>query len=160
MFKYMNSETQEISPIIKKYISFKSEYEDFTVRINKKKEELFEQKDYSKWSLAPGTESQLPMFQNNKKIAFEKMLYKETFLLSEEKKRIACTLHLLFKQYNKIIKNQSNELEDYFKKLKEKNELVIGDAHNLIKLFSLIAENKVENKVENDKDTDKNEINN
>ena len=146
MFKYINSETQEISPIIKKYISFKSEYEDFTVRINKKKEELFEQKDYSKWSLAPGTESQLPMFQNNKKIAFEKMLYKETFLLSEEKKRIACTLYLLFKQFNKIIKNQSNELEEYFKKLKEKNELVLGDAHNVIKMFSLIAENKEENK--------------
>ena len=158
IFKYMNLETCEISPIYKNFLSFKSEYEDFTLRINKKKEELFEQKDYSKWSLAPGTESQLPMFQNNKKIAFEKMLYKETFLLSEEKKRIACTLHLLFKQYNKIIKNQSNELEDYFKKLKEKNELVIGDAHNLIKLFSLIAENKAETKVENDKE--KNEINN
>ncbi len=92
--------------------------------------------------MKPGTESQLPMFQNNKKIAFEKMLYKETYLLTQEKKRIACTLHLLFKQFNKILKNQSNELENYFKNLKETNKTVIDDANNLIKLFSLLAENK------------------
>jgi len=142
IFNYMNLETQEISKIYKNYTTFKVEYEDFTIRINKRKEELFEQKDYSKWSLKPGTESQLPMFQNNKKIAFEKMLYKETYLLTQEKKRIACTLHLLFKQFNKILKNQSNELENYFKNLKETNKTVIDDANNLIKLFSLLAENK------------------
>ena len=142
IFNYMNLETQEISKIYKNYTTFKVEYEDFTIRINKRKEELFEQKDYSKWSLKPGTESQLPMFQNNKKIAFEKMLYKETYLLTQEKKRIACTLHLLFKQFNKILKNQSNELENYFKNLKETNKAVIDDANNLIKLFSLLAENK------------------
>ena len=142
IFNYMNLETQEISKIYKNYTTFKVEYEDFTIRINKRKEELFEQKDYSKWSLKPGTESQLPMFQNNKKIAFEKMLYKETYLLTQEKKRIACTLHLLFKQFNKILKNQSNGLENYFKNLKETNKTVIDDANNLIKLFSLLAENK------------------
>ena len=84
----MNLESQELSHIYKNYITFKNEYEDFTIRINKRKEELFEQKDYSKWSLQPRTELQLPMLQNNKKIAFEKMLYKEVFLLSQEKKEL------------------------------------------------------------------------
>ena len=153
-FKYMNLETQELSHIYRNYTTFKSEYEDFTLRINKKKEELFEQKDFSKWSLQPGTESQLPMFQNNKKIAFEKMLYKETYLLSQEKKRIACTVHLLFRQYDKMLKHQSNDLEEYFKNLKEKNELVLGDAHSLIKLFSIIAEGK-ENENEKEKQNKK-----
>ena len=139
-YKYLNLETQELSQIYKNYVNYKNEYEDFTIRVNKKKEELFEQKDYSKWSLAPGTENQLPMFQNNKKIAFEKMLYKETYLLTQEKQRIACTVHLLFKQYNKMIKHQTNDLEEYFKNLKEKHALVLGDAHNLIKLFSIIEE--------------------
>jgi hypothetical protein len=153
-FKYMNLETQELSHIYRNYTTFKSEYEDFTLRINKKKEELFEQKDFSKWSLQPGTESQLPMFQNNKKIAFEKMLYKETYLLSQEKKRIACTVHLLFRQYDKMLKHQSSDLEEYFKNLKEKNELVLGDAHSLIKLFSIIAEGK-ENENEKEKQNKK-----
>jgi hypothetical protein len=141
----MDLETQEMSPIYKDYITFKNEYEDFTIRINKKKEELFLSKDYSKWSLAPGTESQLPMFQNNKKISFEKMLYKETFLLAEEKKRVACTIHYLFKQFDKMIKYQSNDLEKFLNNLKEDNRTVAGDAHNLLKLFSM---EKIEEKEE------------
>ena len=152
LFKYMNLETQELSFIYKNYINFKNEYEDFTIRINKKKEELFEQKVYSKWSLEPGTESQLPMFQNNKKIAMEKMLYKETYLLIQEKKRIAVTVYLLFKEFNKIIKHQSNDLEEFFINLKAKNEFVVGDANNLIQLFSLLTTEKDKAK---DKETPK-----
>jgi hypothetical protein len=145
LFKFMDLETQEMSPIYKDYISFKNEYEDFTLRINRKKEELFLSKDYSKWSLAPGTESQLPMFQNNKKISFEKMLYRETFLLAEEKKRVACTIHYLFKQFDKMIKYQSNDLEKFVNNLKVDHQTVAGDAHNLLKLFSM---DKVEGKEE------------
>ena len=161
VFKYINLETQELSQIYKKYISYKNEYEDYSARVNKRKEDLFEQKDYKNWSLAPGTEKQLPMFQNNKKIAFEKMLYRETFFLAEEKKRIACSIHYLFKQYNKMIKNQSDELEKYFKDLKENNKIVIGDAHSLVELFSLIKEeNKNEkNENKNEKNENKNEKN-
>ena len=81
------------------------------------------------------------------------MLYKETFLLSQEKKRIACTVHLLFRQYDKMLKHQSNDLEEYFKNLKGKNELLLGDAHNLINLFSIIAEKK-ENEKENKKENE------
>ena len=155
LYKYINLETQELSHIYKNYISNKNEYEDFTIRINKKKEDLFEQKDYSKWSLAPGTESQLPMFQNNKKIAFEKMLYKETYLLTQEKKRIACTVYLLFKQYDKMLKHQSNDLVEYFKNLKNKNDVVLGDAHNLVKIFSIISDENCKKKDENNKDKEK-----
>lgn len=158
LYKYINLETQELSHIYKNYILNKNEYEDFTIRINKRKEDLFEQKDYSKWSLAPGTESQLPMFQNNKKIAFEKMLYKETYLLTQEKKRIACTVYLLFKQYDKMLKHQSNDLLEYFKNLKNKNDVVLGDAHNLIKIFSIISDENDKKKDENNKDKEKVEI--
>ena len=159
LYKNMNLETQELSHIYKNYIAYKNEYEDFTLRINKKKEELFEQKDYSKWSLAPGTESQLPMFQNNKKIAFEKMLYKETYLLTQEKKRIGCTVHLLFKQFDKLLKNQSKDLEQYFKNLKEKNDIVIGDTYNVIKIFSIIVDEK-DKQEDKEKDKDKEKVEN
>ena len=147
IFKLINFETQELSQIHKKYVIYKNEYEDYTSRVNKRKEELYEQKDYKNWSLVPGTENQLPMFQNNKKVAFEKMLYKETLFLGEEKKRIACTVHYLFKEYEKMIKRQSNELENFFKKIKEKNKVVIGDAYSLIQLFSINKENNNEIKV-------------
>ena len=142
VFKYMDYETQEMCHIYKNYITFKDEYEDFTYRINKRKEELFERKDYSKWSLAPGTESQLSMFKNNRKIAMEKMLYRETILLAEEKKRVACTIHYLFRQFDKMLIYQTVDLEKYLKNLKENNKLVVADGHNLLKLFSLIKEDQ------------------
>ena len=70
------------------------------------------------------------------------MLYKETYLLTQEKRRLACTIHFLFKQYNKMIKDQTDEMEDYFKNLKEKNKIILGDAINLIKIFSIITKKK------------------
>ena len=73
------------------------------------------------------------------------MLYKETFLLAEEKKRVACTIHYLFKQFDKMIKYQSNDLEKFLNNLKEDNRTVAGDAHNLLKLFSM---EKIEEKEE------------
>ena len=142
MFKYLNLETQEMSHIYKSYINYKNEYENFSTLVNKKKEELFESKEYNKWSLAPGTENQLPLFQNIKKIAFEKMLYKETLLITFEKKRVAATVCLLFKQFDKLLKHQGNELEEYFRNLKGKDEFVLGDAVNLIKIFSLLSNEK------------------
>ena len=146
MVKYLNLETQEISHIYKSYISFKNEYENFYYQLNKKKEELFESKAYNKWSLAPGTEKQLPLFQNIKKIAFEKMLYRETMLIAYEKRRVAACIYLLFKQFDRLIKHQGNDLEEYFQNLKEKNEFILGDAHNLIKIFSLLSNEKEDDK--------------
>ena len=148
IFKFLNFHTQELSQIYKNYVSYKNEYEDFSSRINKRKEDLYEQKDYKNWQLAPGTENQLHLFQNNKKAAFEKMLFRETFLLTEEKKRIACTIHYLFKQYEKMVKYQSIDLENYLTNLKENNKLVVGDAHSLIELFSFNKGEKQEIKQE------------
>ena len=137
LFKFLNLDTQELSQIYKTYTTFKNEYEEFTIRVHKRKEELFQQKDYNNWGLAPDVESQLEFFQDNKKIAFEKMLFRETFLLTEEKKRIAFTIYYMHKQYDKMVKYQSINLKNYLQNLQENNKLVIGDAHTLINLFSL-----------------------
>ena len=137
VFKYMGMEYMEMDIIHKNYLAFKNEYEDFTQRINKKKTELFEQKDYKNWSLKPGTEKELPMFQNNKKIAFEKMLYKETYLLVEEKKRVACTVYLLFKQFDKLLKHQSENISNYFEELKTKNKAIVEDTQKILELFEI-----------------------
>ena len=93
-------------------------------------------KDQSKWSVEPGTEDQIPKYVNNKKLAFEKMLYKETNLQSEEKKLIACTVYFLIKQFNKLMRCQSDKGHDYFSKMKQVNQIIVADAFNLMKLFS------------------------
>ena len=135
-FNYMNLEIQEMNFISQQFLQYKKDYEDFSAKLNKKKEELFVQKDQSKWSVEPGTEDQIPKYVNNKKLAFEKMLYKETNLQGEEKKLIACTVYFLIKQFNKLMRCQSDNVHNYFSKMKQDNQIIVADAFNLMKLFS------------------------
>lgn len=141
-FKCMNLEFQGLDNIYKSFINFKHEYEDFTTIINRKKEELYESKEYDKWEFQPGTEDMIPMVKENKPVALEKMLYRESHLLREEKKRIAYTIYSMNKQFNKLLKHQSDYIVDYFgNNMKNNQELFIGDALNLIKLFSIDTSN-------------------
>lgn len=135
-FNYMNLEIQEMSVINQQFVAYKKDYEDFSAKLNKKKEDLFSQKDQSKWSVEPGTEDQIPKYVNNKKLAFEKMLYQETTFQSDEKKLVACTVYFMMKQFNKLMKCQSENVHNYFSKMKQDNQIIVGDAFNLIKLFS------------------------
>ena len=139
-FNYINLEVQEITLLHQSFAAYKKEYEDISLKLNKRKEELFNQKDFSKWSVEPGTENQIQNYASNKKLAFEKMLYKETELQNNEKKLVACTLYLMNKQFNKLMKCQSDDVFNYFAKMKENNQTIVGDAFNLIKLFSVEKE--------------------
>ena len=141
-FNYINFEIQEMNTINQSFISYKKEYEDLSKKLNKRKEELYAQKDFNKWSVEPGTEDQIQKYANNKKLAFEKMLYQETELQNNEKKLVACTQYLMQKQFNKLMKNQSDDVMNYFDKMKQDNQIIVGDAFNLIKLFSIEKEDK------------------
>ena len=136
-FNYVNLEVHEMNTINEAFIAYKKEYEDFSVKLKKRKEDLYHQKDQSKWGLEPGTEDQVQKYINNKELAFEKMLYKETELQNDEKKLVACTLYLMNKQFNKLMKYQSEDVVNYFDKMKQDNQSIVGDAFNLIKLFSV-----------------------
>ena len=141
-FNYINLEVQEITGLQQSFLAYKKEYEDMSIKLNKRKEDLYAQKDYSKWSVEPGTEDQIQKYANNKKIAFDKMLYKETELQNNAKKLVACTLHLMNKQFDKLMKCQSDDVFNYFAKMKQDNQTIVGDAFNLIKLFSMEKEEK------------------
>ena len=139
-FNYINLEIQEMSALHQSFIAYKKHYEDYSAKINKKKEELFNRKDFNNWQVEPGTENQISNYSNNKKLAFEKMLYKETDLQNNEKKLVACTLYLMNKQFDKLMKLQSEDVINYFSKMKQENQTIVGDAFNLIKLFSVEKE--------------------
>ena len=141
-FNYINLEVQEMNTLNQSFVAYKKEYEDISFKLNKRKEDLYAQKDYSKWSVEPGTEDQIQKYANNKKLAFEKMLYQETELQNNEKKLVACTLYLMDKQFNKLMKCQSDDVFNYFSKMKQDNQIIVGDAFNLIKLFSVEKEEK------------------
>ena len=42
----------------------------------------------------------------------------------------------MMKQFNKLLRCQSENLHNYFIKMKQDNQIIVGDAFNFIKLFS------------------------
>ena len=78
---YFGLEINEMKAIFKKYNEFKSEYETFTSMINKRKEQLFTSKKIDNWGVEIGTEDEIPNYIDDKKVAFQKMLYKEKIFI-------------------------------------------------------------------------------
>jgi len=139
-FNYYGLGINEMNTIFKKYTEFKNEYESFTSIINKKKEKLFATKNIEKWDVEPGTEDDIPNYLDNKDIAFEKMLYKETILLKEEKKRICATIYLMNKQFDKLIKYQNENIKIYYDSMVKNSKDIFGNEHLLNDLLGV--ENK------------------
>ena len=140
-FNYIGLEISQMNLIFKKYVEYKNEYESFTNMINKKKEQLFASKKIENWSVEPGTEEDIPIFLNDKQLAFKKMLYKENILLREEKKRIACTIYIMNKQFDKLMKNQNERIKNYYDSVKENSNIIFGHSQMLKQLIEGFSNN-------------------
>ena len=125
-FNYLNMEMNEMTLIFKKYTEFKNDYEVFTEMIYQKKEKLFASKKIENWNVEPGTEEDIQSFIDDKKVAFEKMLYKENIFLKEEKKRVTSSIYLMNKQFDKLMKNQSERLKKFYDSLNNKSTIIFG----------------------------------
>ena len=77
--------------------------------------------------MEPGTEDDIPNYLDNKEVAFEKMLYKETTLLKEEKKRICATIYLMNKQFDKLLKNQNKNIKIYYDSITKNAKDIFGN---------------------------------
>ncbi len=137
LFKFFNLQIKETDTLHKQLITQKKNYENKGLKLFKKKEELFYQGDISKWGVEPSEKKLVEKCTNDKNICFEKMLYKETGALKEDKKSLAVYIHLINKQLDKLLKNQSDELLSFFDNLKNSHQIMVGDAYNLIKLCNL-----------------------
>ena len=121
----------------KQFVIQKKNYENKGIKLLKRKEELFYQGDISKWGVEPEDKKLLEKCSNEKTICFEKMLYKETNALKEDKKGLAALIYLIRKQFDKLLKQQSDEIFKFFGELKNSHQIMVGDAYNLIKLCNL-----------------------
>ena len=134
-FSYLGAEVNEMNSVYKKYVEFKNEYESFTNLVNKKKEDLFTSKKYQNWNVEPGTEDDIPTYKDDKKIAFEKMCYRENYLLKEEKKRVCASIHFMNKQFDKLMRNESIRMQKYFISVQENSKLIFGHEQILKELL-------------------------
>ena len=141
-FNYYGLGISEMNSIFKKYTEFKNEYETFTSMINKKKEKLFASKAIEKWGVEPGTEDDIPNYLDNKDVAYEKMLFRETTLLKEEKKRICATVYLMNKQFDKLIKYQNENIKAYYDSILKNAKDIFGNEHLLNDLLE-VKDNKI-----------------
>ena len=137
LFKFFNLQIKETDSLQKLFISQKKNYEAKGIKLLKKKEELFYQGDINKWGVEPKDIKLLEKCLNEKTICFEKMLSKETNSLKEDKKALAVYIYLINKQFDKLLKNQSDEISKFFEELKSNHQIMLGDAYNLIKLCNL-----------------------
>ena len=126
-FNYYGLGVNEMNTIYKKYAEFKNEYETFFVMINRKKEKLFASKAIEKWAVEPGTEDDIPNYLDNKEVAFSKMLFKESYLLKEEKKRICAPIFLLNKQFDKLLKYQNQNIKSYYDSIILNSKEIFGN---------------------------------
>ena len=126
-FNFYGLGINEMNNIYKKYAEFKNEYETFFVMINRKKEKLFTSKAIEKWGVEPGTEDDIPNYLDNKEVAFSKMLFKESYLLKEEKKRICATIFLLNKQFDKLLKFQNQNIKSYYDSIIKNSKEIFGN---------------------------------
>jgi hypothetical protein len=133
----MNLELNEIKLINDLFEKAKSEYEFDGINLNKKKEEFWNKKNYDKWELSAEDSQKLGSFQNDKKISFEKMCFNETRVVKYEKRKIAFIMNKYIEQYKKLNKYHGERIRNYFEKIKEINNVMVGDAFNLIKLLSI-----------------------
>ena len=136
-FNYMNLEYNELETIYKQYYNFKSDYENYGIKLNYKKEMLFNSKNFSKWEIEPGINEDLNLIKNNKKVCFSIMCYKENQILENQKKIIVIAINLIIQQFEKVKKYQGERIKEYFNNLKERNQIICSDCFNLIKLFSI-----------------------
>lgn len=126
-FNYFGLCINEMNTLYKKYPEYKNEYETFSVMINKKKEKLFASKTIEKWGVEPGTEDDIPNYLDNKEVAFSKMLFKESHLLKEEKKRICAAIYFLNKQFDKLLKSQNISIKTYYDSLLKNSKNIFGN---------------------------------
>jgi hypothetical protein len=136
-FNYMNLEYNELETIYKQYYNFKSDYENYGIKLNYKKEMLFNSKNFSKWEIEPGINEDLNLIKNNKKVCFSIMCYKENQILENQKKIVVIAINLIIQQFEKLKKYQGERIKEYFNNLKERNQIICSDCFNLIKLFSI-----------------------
>ena len=136
-FNYFGLCINEMNTIYKKFPEYKNEYETFFVMINKKKEKLFASKAIEKWGVEPGTEDDIPNYLDNKEVAFSKMLYKESLLLKEEKKRICATIYFINKQFDKLLKNQNQNIKTYYDSIIKNSKDIFGNDQVLNDLLEI-----------------------
>ena len=135
-FDYMNMEFSEFNILNGQYDFVKSSYETYSNKLMNKKNELFQNKNFSKWELDSNfNEKELTFIQNDKEKAFDVMCYNETQIMKYEKLVVTLCINRINEQFKKLKKYQGERIIEIYDILKNKSKELNLDSINLMKLI-------------------------
>ena len=142
IFKYINLELNELNLIHSQYMKFRNNYETLGIELINKREKLFAEKKYNKWELSKEDELKLDSFKDNHDEAMKYICKEFNEVVTAQKIEVACSCNIVMKEFRHVNKYIGEQLKKYFETLKERNQTIVGDAFNVVKLFNVQIESE------------------
>lgn len=139
-FKYINLQLNELNTLQNQYIKFKNNYEALGIELINKREKLFNEKKYAKWELSKEDEAKLDTFKDNHDEAMKYICKEFNEVVTAQKIEVACSCNIVMNQFKHVSKYIGEQMKKYFESLKERNQTIVGDAFNVVKLFNVTIE--------------------
>ena len=137
-FEYLKMEYEQIINLTRHFDKQRNLYEEYCKKLKGKKEQLFVNKNVTKWELDPDDNEieNVNELVDNKKLALEKMCYKENIEKELMKKKLVLIMEMIFKAMNKLNKYQGEQMDRFVKTINKEFGSVCEKEGNLIKLLA------------------------
>ena len=109
-FDFMKMEYNQITSLSKEFDVCKNNYEDYITKLHEKKEALYQSKNITKWEMDPEDLTDYETLKEDKRLAYEKMCYKENIEAESMKKKLTLVINVILSQYEKV---KAIEAEEY-----------------------------------------------
>lgn len=141
LFNYISLEVNELNVIQKQFNNAKKNYESKGQDYLNKREKLFNSKNYAKWELTEEDKQILDEFKDDFNEAKKYICKQTSEYISKQKEVVACGCNMIMKEFNKVSKYIGEQLKEYFDEIKGKNQDIVADYVNVVKLLDLKIEN-------------------
>ena len=125
-FKYVKNNYRSLKELIHNGESLKSSFYKSYKSLTSKKEELFKESEVAKWDLDPKEKIDKTTISSNKNLALEKMLYKDTASVNNQKEKYGFYLNKIISEHQRMKKINAVFHLRYAKNILEKLQKVIS----------------------------------
>ena len=136
-FKYINLTNNSYKEIIEKRIELKNKFSSENSKLKFKKEKLYAYKDINKYEIDKDIQVDHQKLLKDKKYAFRMMCTNETNNLSKMYKILGYGNKMAMIELKELIKENSNNYIENFKKLKEEFNPIINEFSKILDKYEL-----------------------
>lgn len=140
-FSYIRLELNELNTLQKQYMTVKKNYETKGIEYLNKRDKLFNSKNYAKWELKEEDAKKLDEFKNNYDEAIKYICKDTKDSLEKQKNVVVSGCNIIMREFGRVSKYLGEQMKEYFEKIKEKNQEMLSDCYNVIKLLDVTVGN-------------------